>query len=116
MREHHVVLYLAPIPVGHRVELHYHRVTQAGLLGSRTRDWPYDPRIVDLDTGVEYASDRVYLADDMRRPYEPARVADQPAGEVVRVVRGRVVACRVIHVRSYAEFDVQTDLMIETES
>jgi hypothetical protein len=112
---HIVVLYAAPIPVGHRVELRWYEQVSTGLLGGKNETArEHEPVLVDLDTGIEYASDHAYgQTDSMKRPDQPITVASQPVGEPVQILTGRVKACRVIHVRRYRDIDVQTDLLID---
>ena len=50
------VLGLAPIPVDHRVEIHWYRETVSTAIGgSAIREEPQQPWIKDLDDGVVYA-------------------------------------------------------------
>lgn len=113
---HVLVQYAAPIPVGHRVEVRWYARVSAGLFGGRDEETAeHQPIVVDLDTGIEYASDHAYEQDGGGKRFsEPIRLAGEPSGEIVEKVTGTVKACRVIHVRRYSELDVQTDLHIET--
>ncbi|MCB9694813.1 MAG: hypothetical protein H6736_23625 [Alphaproteobacteria bacterium] len=112
-----VVMYVAPIPVGHRVRVVWHEEVQRGLVPGqeRTDDRPHQPVLEDLDTGVIYASDWAFGAGRRKRPDQPYDVGQRPMADfrVAREITGRVAACRVITVRGYPELDVQTHLHID---
>ncbi|KAB2886337.1 MAG: hypothetical protein F9K40_22125 [Kofleriaceae bacterium] len=111
-----LVLYAAPIPVGHRVELRWYTQVSSGLFGgSKETARELEPVIVDLDTGIEFASDHAYTGGGVKRPDEPVEISPVVTGEPSSVLRGTVRACRVIHVRRFSELDVQTYLSIEPE-
>ena len=109
-----VVLYAVPIPVGHRVEVRWYAQVSSRLFGG-TAETPreHEPQIVDLDTGIEYASDHAYAGGEGKRPDTPLELAPTITAAPGRVLRGVVRACRVIHVRRFSELDVQTYLTIE---
>ncbi len=112
-----LILYAAAIPVGHRVEVRWYTQVSSKLFGgteSTSRD--HEPVIVDLDTGIEYASDHAYTGGGAKRPDEPIELSEGVTGEPSGVLRGTVRACRVIHVRRFSELDVQTYLTIEPEA
>lgn len=111
-----VVLYAAPIPVGHRVEIRWYVQVSSRLFGG-DKETPRDaePVIVDLDTGIEFASDHAYTSGGMKRPDEPVDLSTTPTGEPSTILRGTVRTCRVIHVRRFSELDVQTYLSIEPD-
>jgi hypothetical protein len=109
-----LMVYAAPIPVGHRVELRRYVYEWKGLFGSGREDRPYEPIVYDLDTGIEYASDHAYeCTTSIKAPDQPVALAPAPRGQVVAVLRGVVRACRVLHLRRWQGFDVQTELDIE---
>lgn len=111
-----VVLYAVPIPVGHRVEVRWYTQISSPLFGgSRETARHHEPVIVDLETGIEYASDHAYTGGEVKRPDEPVELSPVLTGESSRVLRGTVRACRVMHIRRFSEIDVQTYLSIEPE-
>ncbi|SFE09344.1 hypothetical protein SAMN02745121_02996 [Nannocystis exedens] len=113
-----VVLFQAPVPVGHRVELVWYEIVTAGMFGQSRKARPHEPVVTDLDTGVVYVSDRVLETAGAKLPHEPFEVSDRPPGyaEVARRVRGIVRGCRVITIRSFSDIDVQTELTIVPEA
>lgn len=112
-----VVVYAAPVPVGHRVRVTWHQKVQRGLVASqvRTEDRPHQPRVTDLDTGVTYETDWAVGHGGRSVPDSPNQVADDalPDFRVERTVEGVVRACRVVTIRDGRSFDVQTHLWIE---
>jgi NAD(P)H-hydrate repair Nnr-like enzyme with NAD(P)H-hydrate epimerase domain len=113
----YVVIFQAPIPVGHRVELVWYEVVVDGLFGTSRKERPHEPVITDLDTGIVYVSDRLLVTPGMKRPKEPLEVSDGLDGDAkeVRRVRGVVRACRVVTIRSFSDVDLQTELTIAPE-
>lgn len=111
-----ILLFAAPIPLGHRVEVRWYALSKSGLFGSSRQERVHEPVLTDLDTGVEYLSDFVLQGPGVKRPNQP--LALDPArkiGEEARVLRGRVTSCRVVTVRVFSEIDLQTHLEIEPE-
>lgn len=105
-----VVLYAAPIPVGHRVTVCW--FAKSGFFGKKKRD--HEPVIVDLDTGIEYVSDFTHDGSDgIKEPHQPIGIAETSTLTAERELTGRVTRCRVVHVRSFSELDVQTHLDID---
>lgn len=104
---------IAPIPIGHRVRITLYVIETRGLFGTSRKELPHEPVIQDLDTGVIYASDRVYASASIKYPDRPVEIQREPVGTVVRVIEGVVAACRVITVRSFSGADVQTHLVVE---
>jgi hypothetical protein len=113
---HIIVVYAAPIPVGHRVDIRWYTRTSTGLLGGKSEKMrEHEPVITDLDTGIEYTSDHAHEVDGLtvKSPDQPVAIAPQPTGQPFRRLLGHVRACRVVHIRRFQNLDVQTDLMIE---
>jgi hypothetical protein len=109
-----VVVYAAPVPVGHRVEVRWLRTTTRGLFGESHEERPAEPAILDFDTGIEWASDHAYQSQDLaKHPDQPLRLADTTTGEVTHLLRGVVRSCRVLHIRRFSQLDVQTELSID---
>jgi len=107
-----VVVYAAPIAVGHWVTVRWYRKDSSDYLGAKT----YEPAIIDHDTGIEWLSDFAHGASGMKSPDTPIAMSKDANGgfEIDREIVGRVTACRVVHVRAYSQLDVQTHLEIET--
>ncbi|MDC0668051.1 hypothetical protein [Nannocystis radixulma] len=113
-----VVIFQAPVPVGHRVELTWYDLVDAGFFGGTNRKTrPHEPVVTDLDTGIVYLSDRVLDTPGMKSPDTPYGVSDaiSKIATQVKSVRGIVRACRVVTIRSFAEIDLQTELTIEPQ-
>ncbi|MCB9562209.1 MAG: hypothetical protein H6708_17530 [Kofleriaceae bacterium] len=111
-----LVLYAVPIPVGHRVEVRWYTQVSGKLFGgSKETAREHEPVVVDLDTGIEFASDHAYSGPGLKRPDEPVEMSEGITGVPSTVLRGTVRACRVLHVRRFNELDVQTYLTIEPE-
>lgn len=112
------VVYCAPVPVGHRLEvIYYRRPGTGGIFGSKPRSEPHQPLLRDLDTGIEYISDFALGSVGAKYPSQPLAVGDDVVAEleVERRIVGKVRSCRVITVRGFSEFDVQTQLSIEPD-
>jgi hypothetical protein len=105
---------VAPIPIGHRVRVTHYLIEVGSLFGTSRRELPYEPVIEDLDTGIVYASDRVYASGGVKYADRPVEIQREIVGTVLQVVEGVVASCRVITVRSFSEADVQTHLVLET--
>lgn len=114
-----IAVYVAPIPVGHRVEVTWTEEVRRGLVPGqdRTDSRPAQPILRDLDTGVVYLSDWSVGPGRRRGPDLPHEVgvALLPDHRVARIVRGRVTACRVVTIRSTPVLDVQTHLTLELD-
>ena len=111
-----VVIYAAPIPVGHRVEVRWYTQVSSRLFGG-DKETPRDhePVIVDLDTGIEFASDHAYTSGGMKHPDQPVDLSPTATADPSTILRGTVRACRVVHIRRFSELDVQTHFSIDTE-
>jgi len=111
-----VCVFAAPIPVGHRVELQWFAVSAKGLLGgTSSHSFNHEPILRDLETGVEYSSERAFERGRMKVPDQPIPIGDR-LGEGVEISHrmvGRVVRCRVVTLRGYSDYDVQTHLDLE---
>jgi len=111
-----LVLYAVPIPVGHRVEIRWYTQVSDSLFGKpKKTERDFEPVIVDLETGIEFASDHAYTGGGVKRSNEPVDISSVVTGEPGHVLRGTVRSCRVMHVRRFSELDVQTYLSIEPE-
>jgi len=115
-----IVVHATPIPVGHRVEITWHEEVQRGLVPSqeRTDHRPHQPVILDLDTGVEYATDWGFGHGGRSQPDAPGEVEDAPLEgfRVMRRVVGVLRACRVVTLRATPRYDVQTHLQIDVDT
>lgn len=108
--------YPAAIPIGHHVELTW-RLKAGGLLGNKLVEQPYEPFLIDLDSGVQYAPEWQVGTHATFRSGAVNDYASEPRVElqVTRVVRGRVRSCTIVHV-GMAEPYQQTILVIEPDS
>ena len=115
--EHVVVMYQAPIPIGHQVEIVWYEIIETGMLGGKkARSWPHEPLITDINTGVEYASERWLTSAGVKHAGRPVEISDELAdgARVLQRLKGVVRKCRVITVRGH-DYDVQTALSIEPD-
>lgn len=112
-------VYAVPIPVGHRVSIVWHEVNASGLFGGKKAETKrYQPIITDLVTGVEYLSEWLLGSTGIKHPDTPVRMQDDVRADatVYSEIRGTVRRCRVITIRGFAEYDVQTVLDIEPDA
>ncbi len=118
--ETYQLLFAAPIPVGHRVELRWYEHEVVGLLSGRRfeRD-AYRPLVKDLDTGISYGDFDLFhhgsvlsLSQD-----QPTSLTDEPHPKhrLADSVVGRVVSCRVASHMTREWSKVQTTLHVEPE-
>ena len=112
-----VVLLVAPVPVGHRVEVCFLRRQVPGMVRDRVLEDDHQPVITDLDSGVVYGSELAWGDNTTRRQGAPLplKVGPLADSDVKRRLVGRVRACRVVTVRGAGEVDVQTLLQVEVE-
>ena len=120
------LLVLAPVPVGHTVELNWYRKQVTGILtGKKWEEFPHTPIIKDLDSGVVYGTFDFFwdhgaaAAIDMEKP-TALSVQVLPQLERQYAVKGKVTACRVatydMGIGRSRLFKVQTSLIIESET
>ena len=117
--EKFVVIFQAPVPVGHRVELVWYDLHDAGFFGGTNRKTrPHEPVVTDLDTGIVYLSDRLLFSLGSKSPDTPLEVSEglSESAKPVKHLRGIVRACRVVTIRSFADIDLQTELTIEPQA
>lgn len=110
---------VAPVPVGHRVEVRVLKEPDAGWFSRRigADTQPDQPWVKDLDTGVEYG---VYwqVSDVTALDGNPGQVFGAHLRtdlEQLRAVTGRVVACRVLTLGSGDGWRVQTRLELDLD-
>lgn len=115
--EKFVVIFQAPIPVGHRVELEWYDMHDAGFFGTNRKPRPHEPVVTDLDTGVVYMSDRLLFTSGVKAPHTPLEVGERLSEDAkpVKRVQGIVRACRVVTIRSFGDIDLQTELTVEPQ-
>jgi hypothetical protein len=113
------LLILAPIPVGHRVELRWYRKLVTGLLsGQRYESMPAQPVVRDLDTGIVYGDFDVFWRHGpvMQIPYNAPTALEWevlPEHQLEYQVVGRVAGCRIATHRLSPDFHFQTTLVVE---
>jgi hypothetical protein len=114
------LLYPAPIPLGHRVEVTWYRRPELDFWGTESpssgRKVPGEPALRDLDTGVLYGPDWIFA----ERIAPPSSIAPRPMAleareglVVAEQVTGRVRYCRVAY--QHGEWPLQTTLLVEPE-
>lgn len=84
--------YLAPIPIGHRVQVVYAQYWSTPLFGGEPH-WENaaQPILLDLETGI------VYCGPEMQPRLVPSPLGFLPNSghQVSRIMEGRVVSCMV---------------------
>ena len=118
------LLVLAPVPVGHQVEIRWYKKQIKGLLsGKRWQGFPHSPIIQDLDSGIVYGTFDCFWDHGVAATLSmdsPTELSEQvlPQFELQKVVKGKVVACRLatydMGVGSSRLFKVQTSLTIDS--
>ena len=92
MRQPLVLPFLAPIPVGHRVQMIRASRWQSPLFGGQP-SWNEvaDPVVVDRDTGIIYASSQL----GRHLVLEPLGFKPNTGHQVASLTEGRVTSCLV---------------------
>ncbi len=109
--------YVAPIPVGHRVEVEVLQVVEVGIFSERVEARPHHPWLRDVETGIEYTA-YWHHAEVSGIRFKPGNVYPEgriPDVRVAERLRGRVVACRLVTERISDSWQVQTYLTISPE-
>ncbi len=110
------LVFAAPVPVGHRVELTWWAEADKGRLLTRAgKRMPFVPELTDLDTGVVWVAAWTHASASGRRSHEVLELGPR-RGDVTVVGRlvGRVRACSIATV-TWAEVTQQTALELEVE-
>ena len=114
------VLYHAPIPVGHRVEVQFFKESPEGPSAPDAKILVESPIVTDLDSGVSYSALSHYdqtghLREWLEVPF-PERLQPRPHVYFAERITGRVTACRVISdARAPTKLEVMTQLRVELE-
>jgi hypothetical protein len=108
---------VAPIPIGHAVEVRVMKEPKKGFL-SRRVDAKYQPKqpwVKDLDTGVEYAVLWQYSDAAVVHMAPGTEYPERLRGDLEEVERvtGEVVSCRVLTLPGGENWKVQTRLELE---
>lgn len=116
--EKYILVTLAPIPVGHRVQILWYEIVESGLFSTSRVMRPHEPIVIDQNTSVVYCSDRSFSRGNTKAPNEPFEVSEALAhgAQLARRVEGTVRACRVITIRTFSDIDVQTELTVELDA
>ncbi len=112
----YVLHHAAPIPIGHRVELHFY-ARDTGLFSHDFREQPDMPVIRDLETGIEYAPEWLFErgATSQLGQVSARALELSPLVRPTRTITGRVVACRVVTGMSGADWTVFTYLTLRED-
>ena len=107
------VLGLAPIPVGHRVEIRWYReIVTTAVGGRQIREEPQQPWIKDLDTGVIYAAHWLFVAGGVYGDRVNVGTREiRPTLEPTRALTGRVLSTQVVTVNS-SDMTIETMLVV----
>ena len=94
------MLGLAPIPVGHRVEVRWFRKKRSLFLGAAEYvEKPFQPLIMDVETQITYGTEWHYVDGALRHLDVNVQVPDVRSPlEMQRLLRGTVLACTVVNV------------------
>ena len=113
-----VCLYAAPIPVGHRIDCQWFSIAVDGIFsGAQMYPYPHEPLLRDLDTGIEYSSEKGFERNSAKMPDHPIELTDRAlaGAQITHRIIGRVTRCRVVTLRGYKEVDLQTHIDVEPE-
>jgi hypothetical protein len=114
-----VVVFVAPVPVGHSVEITWYEHVQEGLVPSQSRvdSRPAEPVIRDLDTGITYMTEWAVGSQRRKSPDAAYELGDDLLADYqeAKQVTGKVLWCQVVTIRGYPQVDVQTHLLIEID-
>lgn len=107
--------YVAPIPIGHRVELAEFHELKTDRKGRTTEQAIRGYWIKDLDTGIEYGMDRHYIAQGFAKYNQAEEYPIQIRADLtsVRIVAGKVTVRRVLTQRSSQDWQIQTRIAIQ---
>jgi len=112
------VLFHAPVPVGHRVQVVWYECMQGGIFGGKMALLEHEPQIIDLVTGVEYVSDKLTGTSGEKQAGKPLAVGPgidaraKPRYQLVGVVQ----RCRIVNHRTFGELEAQTELTIAPQA
>jgi len=111
-------VHVAPIPVGHKVELNF-IVQKAGVFRKEGKISESEAILKDLDTGIIYA-----LASYFRKSftisgaaYDPEEIPMEPLPDLVigKTVKGKVIACNLYTLMAGNTWRIQTQITVEAE-
>lgn len=107
------ILGLAPVPVGHRVEIRWYREQVISRLGGmQVVDAPQRPWLKDLDTGIVWAAHWIFHQGGVFN--DRVNVGTMEARreiELTRTLTGRVLATQVVTVNT-SDMTIETMLVI----
>jgi len=113
-----VCAFAAPIPLGHRVECRWFSQQIEKLFGgSEAHTFQFEPLVIDLQTGIEYGTQRPWRHGSAKAMHQPLPIGPEPNPEVQVTHRlvGTVRRCRVISLPMYERGAIQTHLDIQPE-
>lgn len=111
------VLYHAPIPIGHRVEVQFFKDMSGGDAPAQHKVIRETPIITDLDTGIVYSALAHHdhagkLRDWLDVPF-PDRLEPRPNVFFAERITGRVLGCRIItEPRNPGTMEVMTQIRV----
>lgn len=107
---------VAPVPVGHRVEVRWYQEMIAGLFGGSTsREEPTRPWIRDLDSGVVYATHWLFLDGGVYLTEINVRNTEvRPTLRIIETLTGKVLSCHVTTV-GLSDMVVETLLTVQPD-
>ena len=113
------VPYIAPIPVGHRIELRFF-TAEKGVFKKHKELQSYLPLLRDLDTGIEYGHIDHYkhLIGFTPCPLPPHDYPLAPRTDLewAEPRTARVVSCRIVTEAWSTSYQAQTTLVVELEA
>ena len=118
MTKTYTLVHVAPIPVGHTIELKLIAET-TGIFQKEVRMNETEAVVTDLDSGITYA-----CSDHVQTSFAISAAAQDPSElpmelrpdlKIGSVVRGRVVACHLYTLMAGSTWRVQTQITVESQ-
>ncbi len=109
------LLFAAPVPVGHRVEIVVYQEEVDGLFSKHRATYP---RVRDLTTGVVYGPHDLFWEGIGIRFGERLALLDEPREDlqIAKKVVGTVKSSRMVTVQLNESCQIQTSLKIDESS
>ncbi len=106
------LLYAAPVPVGHRVEITTYQEEVEGLFSKQRASYTH---VRDLTTGIVYGPHELFWDGIGIRFGERLAMLDAPREDlqIAKKLVGEVTSCRLVTVQLNDSCQIQTSLVLE---
>jgi hypothetical protein len=106
------LIFAAPVPVGHRIEILVFEEVQEGLFTKKKVTYL---QVQDLETEIVYGPLDLYWSGIGIRFGERIALRSGPREELslVETITGRVTSCRLVTIQLGDSFQIQTTLVVE---